>query len=113
MYGEGGASGPELTGSGRDDLDYLLSNILDPSGQVPANYRMSDLAMKDGRLLSGIVTSRTPKTLTLQTATEIVVIDVEEIEQVRASDLSLMPEGLLQNIPTDEVRDLIGFLMKK
>ena len=35
MFGEGGKVGPDLTGSNRGDLDYLLLNILDPSGDIP------------------------------------------------------------------------------
>jgi putative heme-binding domain-containing protein len=113
MYGEGGTSGPDLTGSGRDNLDYLLQNILDPSGLVPAGYRLSEIAMKDGRLLSGVITIRSPKTMTIQTPTAIVVVDLNDVEETRSTELSLMPEGLLQNLKANEVIDLIGFLMKK
>ncbi len=113
LYNEGGTSGPDLTGSGRDNLDYLLSNILDPSAQVPVNYRVSDIAMKDGRVLSGVITSRTPRTLSVQTATDPVVIDATDVEETRQSESSLMPEGLFQNLSEQEVRDLIGYLMKK
>jgi len=113
MYDEGGTSGPDLTGSGRDNLDYLLANILDPSAQVPANYRVSDLSLKDGRLLSGVIVSRTEKTITVQTPAEQVIIDANDVEEVRGSELSLMPEGLLRNLSEQEVRDLFGFLMRK
>jgi putative membrane-bound dehydrogenase-like protein len=113
LYNEGGISGPDLTGSGRDNLDYLLSNILDPSAQVPSNYRVSDIALKDGRLISGVITSRTPRTISVQTPTEAIVIDADDVEETRQSELSLMPEGLLQNLSEEEVRDLIGYLMKK
>ncbi|MEM6916186.1 MAG: PVC-type heme-binding CxxCH protein, partial [Verrucomicrobiota bacterium] len=55
LYGEGGKVGPDLTGSGRSELDYLLENILDPGAIVGADYQMSILTMKDGRLLTGVV----------------------------------------------------------
>ncbi|MFM7592865.1 MAG: c-type cytochrome, partial [Isosphaeraceae bacterium] len=113
MYGEGGTSGPELTGSGRDNLDYLLQNIFDPSSQVPANYRLSTLALKDGRLLSGVVLSRSPATIAIQTPTDRINIDAGDVDQLRETEQSLMPDGLLQNLKPDEIRDLIGFLMKK
>ena len=113
MYGEGGTSGPELTGSGRDNLDYLLQNIIDPSSQVPAAYRLSTIAMKDGRLLSGVVVARSAQTLGVQTATERVNLDSGDVDQVKQTEQSLMPDGLLQNMTDDEVRDLFGFLMKK
>src|SRR5213594_2704417 len=40
LYGEGGKVGPDLTGGGRDNLDYLLENIVDPSAVVTAEFRM-------------------------------------------------------------------------
>src|SRR5262249_4600739 len=48
LYGEGGKVGPDLTGSGRDNLDYLLENLLDPSAVVAADFRMSVVELKDG-----------------------------------------------------------------
>ena len=55
LYGQGGEVGPDLTGSGRDNLDYLLENIVDPSATVNADFRMVVVAMDDGRVLNGIV----------------------------------------------------------
>ena len=80
---------------------------------MPAGYRLSEIAMKDGRLLSGVITIRSPKTMTIQTPTAIVVVDLNDVEETRSTELSLMPEGLLQNLKANEVIDLIGFLMKK
>lgn len=113
MYDEGGTSGPDLTGSGRENLDYLLSNIIDPSSMVPSNYQVSEIGLKDGRLLSGVIVSRNAKTITVQTATEQIAIDAGDVEEIRGSQQSLMPEGLLQNLTEQEVRDLIAFLMRK
>jgi putative heme-binding domain-containing protein len=113
LYGEGGTIGPDLTGGNRDNLDYLLQNILDPSAQVPADYRMSLVATNDGRILSGIVKSRTDKTLALQTPTEVLNLDQSDVEDIRPSELSLMPEGLFAPLSADQIRDLLGFLMAK
>ena len=41
LYGRGGEIGPDLTGAGRDNLDYLLENIVDPAHSVSADFRMS------------------------------------------------------------------------
>ena len=54
LYGRGGLLGPDLTGSGRSNLEYLLENIVDPNGAVSADYRMNILKLKDGRILSGM-----------------------------------------------------------
>ncbi len=110
LHGEGGAIGPDLTGSGRDNLDYLLENIVDPAATVTADFRMVVVAMNDGRVLNGLVKARTARTLTLQTQTEAMVLDRSEIEGLKPSSSSLMPDGLLDTLKPDEIRDLIGFL---
>ena len=45
LYGQGGKLGPDLTGSGRSNLDYLLENIVDPNAAVSADYRMHVLSL--------------------------------------------------------------------
>ncbi len=58
LYGYGGEIGPDLTGAGRDNLDYLLENLVDPSASVSADFRMVVVAMSDGRVLNGLVRVR-------------------------------------------------------
>jgi len=111
MYGQGGKIGPDLTGSGRANLDYLLENIADPSGVVSADYRMSLLTLKDGRTLSGVITETNARTLTLNTLTEAVTLDRAEIIKQETSPMSMMPEGLLLALQPEQVRDLIAYLM--
>jgi putative membrane-bound dehydrogenase-like protein len=111
MYGEGGKVGPDLTGSGRANLDYLLENIADPSGVVSADYRMSLVTLKDGRVLSGVVARQDARTLTLRVLTEETVIEKSEVVKQDASPMSMMPEGLLLAFQPDQIRDLIAYLM--
>lgn len=111
LYGHGESIGPDLTGAGRSNLDYLLLNMVDPSATVGAEYRLSVVVLKDGRVLNGIVTSRNDQTLTLQTAKERTVIERNEIDEMKTSDKSLMPDGQLQTLTADEIRDLVGYLM--
>ena len=59
LYGQGGTIGPDLTGSNRSDLDYLLANIIDPSAEVARDFRMSVVRTKDERVMTGIITERT------------------------------------------------------
>ncbi|HEY4261345.1 MAG TPA: PVC-type heme-binding CxxCH protein, partial [Schlesneria sp.] len=59
LYGHGGQIGPDLTGSGRQNLDYVLINLIDPSAAVGADYRMAVVVLEDGRVLNGIVASKT------------------------------------------------------
>ena len=111
LYGHGESIGPDLTGAGRASLDYLLLNMIDPSATVGAEYRLSVVVLKDGRVLNGIVATRNDKTLTLQTAKERTTIELTEIEEVKPSTVSLMPDGQLQTLAPEQIRDLVGYLM--
>jgi putative heme-binding domain-containing protein len=111
MYGVGVKIGPDLTGSNRKNLDYLLENIVDPSASVGTDFRTMIVLLDDGRVINGVVTASTERTLTLQTATESVTLDRAEIESLKQSKTSLMPDGLLQNQSSEQIRDLIGYLM--
>jgi putative membrane-bound dehydrogenase-like protein len=111
LFGEGGRIGPDLTGAQRSNLDYLLENIVDPSAALVANYRMTILELADGRVLSGVVTSRSESAWEVQTPTEKVIVRTAEIARSRKSTASLMPEGLLDVLQPHEVRDLVAYLM--
>lgn len=111
LFGVGAKVGPELTGAQRGNLEYLLENILNPSAVVGKDFRMSVVRTTDGRVLNGLVVSRDEQKMVLQTATELVTLADDEIEESRVTGKSAMPDGLLQNLSPDEVRDLIGYLM--
>jgi putative membrane-bound dehydrogenase-like protein len=113
LYGEGTAIGPDLTGSNRNDLDYLLSNLIDPSAEVAKDYRMSAVQTLDGRLITGIIVERSAARVVVQTATEKVTLAAEDVDTVKDSALSIMPDGQLDALTRNDVRDLIGYLMKK
>ncbi len=113
LYGEGGTLGPDLTGAGRDNLDYLLDNILFPSAVVPADHRQATLTLKDGRVLVGVIRARAARTVTLQSIGETVVIETSDIAREEASAQSLMPEGLLDALDQTQARALIRYLMNK
>lgn len=112
--GQTGANlGPNLTGSGRSDINYLLENIIDPSALVPADYKLSTVTMKDGRVLSGFISSQNAQTMTLRTMTETQTLDRTAVAKTEASAQSLMPEGILDALKPEQIRDLFGFLMKR
>ncbi len=111
LYGQGGQVGPDLTGSGRSNLDYLLENIIDPGATVTADYRMVVVAMRDGRVLNGLIKAKNERTLTLQTQNESIVVEQSEVEALKPTTDSLMPEGLLDTLKEAEIRDLFAYLM--
>jgi len=111
FYGEGGEVGPDLTGTGRANIDYLLENIVDPSAAVSADFRMTVLNLKDGRVLNGFITAKTDRTITLRTMTEALTIERVEITTQQEMPQSLMPEGLLSAFSETQIRDLFAYLM--
>lgn len=110
LYGEGGVVGPDLTGSGRADLDYLLDHVVDPSSLVPADYRLTILTLKDGRVLNGVLKQQTPRTVTLQTQNEVLVLERSEVLEQEQPAQSLMPEGLLESLAPGDARNLLAYL---
>ena len=111
MYGEGAALAPELTGSDRHNLDYLLGNIVDPNAVVPADYRVTVLKLKDGRTVTGVIPEQNDKVLTLQTPAERLTIQRSDITDQQQLTQSLMPEGLLTALGEENVKHLIAYLM--
>ncbi len=111
LYGEGGKVGPDLTGSQRSSLDYLLENIVDPSAVVGKDYRMTYVLMTNGSVLGGLIVSQDDKTLVLQTQTEQRTIPKEDIDEIKPSTLSAMPAGLLETLTPEQTRDLTSYLM--
>jgi putative heme-binding domain-containing protein len=111
LFGNGGEVGPDLTGANRKNLDYLLSNVIDPSAVVSKDYTMSVLALTDGRIVNGVVLAESEAALTVQTAQTKEVILRNDIEERMPSKLSLMPDGLLQPLSSAEIASLFAYLM--
>lgn len=110
LFEEGGKMGPELTGSQRTNIDYVLENALDPSAVVPREYKVTTFLLDTGRVVQGVVLSETTQAATVQTPNEVLIIPLSSIEERKASPLSMMPEGILQRLSDEEVRDLVGYL---
>lgn len=113
LFGEGHSIGPDLTGSDRANLHYVLENSVDPSAVIGSDYRLTNIVTSKGRLVAGIVVEETERALTVQTATERIVLPKDEIEERKQSNVSMMPEGQLEKLSADELRDLVGYLASK
>lgn len=120
LYGQGGTLAPDLTGSNRGDLDYLLANIVDPSAEVGRDYQLVTVRLADGRVFGGNIVKDTPAAVTLKTLAGTQVVprrdlakDTKESSAISYSIVSLMPPGQLQMLSDTDARDLIGYLMTK
>jgi putative membrane-bound dehydrogenase-like protein len=110
LYEAGGNVGPDITGSDRANPDYILENVLDPSAAVSRDYTLTNVATTDGRLISGIIREQTDQSLVIQTANERIVLPREDVEAIKPSTTSMMPEGQLENLSPQEIRDLFAYL---
>ncbi|MDQ6630810.1 MAG: hypothetical protein M3Y82_03525, partial [Verrucomicrobiota bacterium] len=78
----------------------------------PNDYRASTIEMKDDRVITGIVKKQDEKSVTILTPTETLTIPKNEIATLKQNELSMMPEGLMDALSEQEVRDLIYYLSR-
>jgi putative membrane-bound dehydrogenase-like protein len=112
LFGEGGKIGPDLTGSGRKDLHYILENVIDPSAVLSQAFQLTTVTMKDARVLSGMVAEENPASIVLQTLVDRQILQRNKIASIQRSQQSMMPEGLFNDLKNSEIRDLIGYLQQ-
>lgn len=110
LYGVGAAIGPDITGSNRADLNYLIENMFDPSAIIAKEYAATTFDLADGRKLTGIVKAETATQLTVATATETLKINVADIDKRSNSEQSMMPDDLTKQLTEKEVKNLIAYL---
>jgi putative membrane-bound dehydrogenase-like protein len=113
LYGVGANIGPDLTGSNRSDVDYLLTNIVDPSALIAKEYQPTVFTTSDGRVITGIVHAEDDKAVTVRTATETIILPKNEIEERVLSKTSMMPEDQLKQFTTHEILSLFAYLRGK
>jgi putative heme-binding domain-containing protein len=111
LFGEGNKIGPDLTSADRKNRTFLLTSIVDPSSVIRKEYIPYTIACIDGRLLTGIIVEGTPQTTTIVDAkNQRTVLSQEDIEEMKPSPKSLMPDRLLDELSAQEVRDLMSYL---
>ncbi len=109
--GEGQRVGPELTGIRLQPAEAILLHILVPDAEIYPGFTAYDIETKDGRSLTGLLTSDTPTSVTLRAAQ-----GVEEtllranIAKLTSSSTSLMPNELEKTMTRQELADLMAFL---
>ena len=80
LFGEGVEIGPDLTGSDRRNLDYVLENILDPNAFVAKDYQITTVETNDGRLITGMVKSENQNALAIQTLNEELIVPQSDVK---------------------------------
>jgi len=113
LFGEGSSIGPDLTGYERQNPDFWIPSILNPSLELREGYLNYVASMKDGRKVIGLMVEQSPRTVTLKDlAGQVSLLDRTSIETLEASPISLMPPGLLAGLSDKDLQDLFAYLMK-
>tara|TARA_R110002111_G_scaffold107056_2_gene165460 strand:+ start:24854 stop:27925 length:3072 start_codon:yes stop_codon:yes gene_type:complete len=109
---EGYEVGPNLATVKNRTAPEILVHVLDPNKEVSPNYLEYVVVTDVGLIETGIIVNETPSSITLKKAEnkEITILR-ENIEEIRSSGKSLMPEGFEKKIKTQEMADLIAYLM--
>ncbi|MDA1050500.1 MAG: c-type cytochrome [Planctomycetota bacterium] len=111
LHGQGIAVGPDLTGAERKDRLKLIRNIVDPSSEVRPQYISHVAITSDGRVLTGLLAESNAETITLLDAkNKRTVLSRSDLEELRESTVSLMPEKLLDPLTDQQIRDLLAYL---
>ncbi len=109
------ATGPNLSGIGkRFGPKDLLRSIYDPSDSIPDRYQQKQIAISDGRILSGIPIYNSVDGITLVNLEgETIRINHDQIMNSKNSPTSFMPEGLLDTLNNQQIADLISYLQTR
>ena len=110
--GEGGPIGPELSGiAARYPREELVASILYPSARIFSGYETVVVATADGRVLTGLVKSDNADGIEIQDAEgKRIKIPRADVEDRKTSELSLMPNGIVEGIKPEDFADLIAYL---
>jgi putative heme-binding domain-containing protein len=109
--GQGVAVGPDLATVANRSGEDLLTHILDPNREVAANFVNYHVALRDGRVVSGIIVEESANAISLKRAEGALDVVVRnEIESIASTGISLMPEGLEKGLSPEDMANLIVFV---
>jgi putative heme-binding domain-containing protein len=111
IYGEGEEVGPDITLNGRNDFDQLISNVFDPNLVIGPVYQATNVATRDGRVLTGLLAEDSPERVVLKLqGGKLETIPRGDVEEIALSPISLMPEDMENQLTPQEIADLFAFL---
>jgi putative membrane-bound dehydrogenase-like protein len=111
LFDQGGKIGPDLTAFKRDDVGRMLASIVNPSAEVREGFETFLAVTDDGRAVTGFLVDKDDQVIVLRgTDGQNVSLAAEEIDEIAQQRKSLMPEGLLDPLSDQQVRDLLAYL---
>ena len=111
LFHKGGNIGPDLTPYQRGNLDTLLISVINPNAEIREGFEYVTLNTTDGRSLSGFLTDQDTQVVALRGMTgEDIRVERKHVKKLEPMGRSLMPEGLLQGLSDQELRDFFAYL---
>lgn len=111
MFNRGGQIGPDLTVFHRTSPRLLLLSIVNPSAEIREGFESLTVTTADGSVLSGFKIEHNDQVLVLRGIDgQNQTIAAENVDEIIPNRKSLMPEGLLDGLTDEELRDLFAFL---
>jgi putative heme-binding domain-containing protein len=111
IHGQGQEVGPDITANGRASFEQLLSNVFDPSLVIGASYQARTVRTIDGRVITGLLAEDNDQRVVLKVqGGKLETIAREDVEAIKVSELSLMPEGIEKQLQPQEIADLFAFI---
>ena len=111
VAGQGGQVGPVLNGAGAMGVESLLRNLLTPNAAMEPGYRVFRVELKDGDVLDGIRVSEDKDAIVLRRPNmNDTRIAQQDVRKAAFTKSSMMPEGLLDPLPPEQVTDLFDYL---
>jgi putative heme-binding domain-containing protein len=112
LEGVGHELGPNLSAMKNRGMDAILTNVLDPNAEVNPQYLSYNANLDDGRQVTGMIQAETANSVTFIRGEGLKdVVSRANIETLKSTGLSLMPEGLEKDITVEAMADLIAYLM--
>ena len=111
VAGVGANIGPDISDTVFKPVQQMLTDILDPSRAIDNNYVNYVVRTKSGNVLNGFIAAQTAASLTLRRGEnqEDTVLR-QDIEEMRSTDVSVMPGNVEQGITVEQMGDLLAFL---
>jgi putative heme-binding domain-containing protein len=92
--------------------EAILQNVIDPNREVNPQYISYTILTTDDRTITGMIESETATHLTLVRGDNARdTIPRSEIEQLKSSRVSIMPEGLENQLNPQAMADLLAYLL--
>jgi putative membrane-bound dehydrogenase-like protein len=111
LFFKGGNVGPDLTAYQRDNLGTLLISILNPNAEIREGYAYVDIETTDGRNLGGFLTDRDAQVTVLRGLDgQDITLRAADLRSIEPTGRSLMPEGLIDDLTDEQLRDLFAYL---